>query len=1177
MKTKNLISLIAFAIALTFSNAQTQTIEITPGELVVKFYDNATSLQKAEIEEKYGLKKIRVVDNLKVVIYEIDEKNVINVMCMLGKEGIIEYSEPNYIQKNKSVPNDAYYNSQWYLSNIGMPGAWDKYTGSAITKVAVLDTGVNKLHSEISSKIASSGEWDYVDSDSDASDEGNNGHGSLIAGIIASQKNNAIGVAGIAENVGILPIRTANSIGDTDIINAALAVRRAVDNGCKIINYSSGGNGFSNTLFSAISYANDNNVLFICSAGNEGINNEVTHSYPSDFNLPNIISVASSDTSNNLSSFSNYGGTSVDIAAPGENIYNTGGGIYNLGYWSFDYGWDNWYQVNNSGYGFSWNSIYQGLFTSVDFWGYYASNSASSLVSPIVNCSGYRKTKIYLSVSGSIGTGDVLGLYSLTPSNTFNNIGYLGAGFTNTSYAYDSSPQLDFSNNNRISIYFTSDYYYNNYFGIKDVQVTGVPGTVAEASSLYKSNSGTSFSAPVVAGVAAVIMSQDPSLTHLQVKSIIMNTAKKNASMNGKTVSGGIVDANAAMQYITSVKAAQTITFGAITTKTYGDGDFALNAATSSGLSVSYSSSDTSVAAISGNTVSILGAGTATITAAQAGNSSYSAAANVQQTLTVNKKNLVIVADNKTKEMGQSDPILTYTSSGLLSGSSITGALSRTTGESVGTYNINLGTITAGNNYAISFNQGTFTISPAASIPAVITLTSPSGFIYDGNNKTYGVTVATPLVTAVPTTNIALNKSVTASSVYQDMFSNYSPNKIVNGSTQEQRPDPLTPGISDSGNYWLGKGSNETGYTMPAWLIIDLGQSASINHISILNIVNGVWNDRGSKDFNIQVSLDNSSYSAPITSGTLLRQNVSFQDYPLSTPVTARYVKMNITSAYGSYGSPGINEIKVMTQPVEQSNGTPLSFTAVYTGTGTTVYGPSSTAPKNAGSYRLEVACTDSSYYGTKTQEFTITPKSATVAAVAKTKVYGLADPTLTYTSSGLLGSDSISGALTRAAGENVGSYNILVGTLSAGGNYTLSYTGASLIITGNYSSWSSSFGMTGNNALQNADPDNDGKNNAAEYAFGGNPAISDQQVVSASPVLGGIKFVWLQRKEQGQVIYNPKTSTDLALSYSSWATVNSAESNPQPVGISTDYKQMEVVLPTSAGKGFLKIEANVQ
>ena len=280
------------------------------------------------------------------------------------------------------------------------------------------------------------------------------------------------------------------------------------------------------------------------------------------------------------------------------------------------------------------------------------------------------------------------------------------------------------------------------------------------------------------------------------------------------------------------------------------------------------------------------------------------------------------------------------------------------------------------------------------------------------------------------------------------MFSSYSPNKAVNGSTEEIRPDPLTPGVFESGNYWLGKGSNESGHTMPAWLIIDLGQSASINLISILNIVNGAWRDRGSKDFNIQVSLDNSSYSTPITSGTLLWQNTTFQNFPLSTPVVARYVKINITSTYGSISSPGINEIKVMTQPVEQSNGTPLSSTAVYTGTGVTVYGPSSIAPKNVGSYRLDVTCTDSSYSGTKTQEFSITPKSATVAAVAKTKIYGSADPSLTYSSSGLVGSDSLSGDLTRAAGENVGTYDILVGTLSAGANYTLSYTGASLGIT---------------------------------------------------------------------------------------------------------------------------------
>ena len=144
--------------------------------------------------------------------------------------------------------------------------------------------------------------------------------------------------------------------------------------------------------------------------------------------------------------------------------------------------------------------------------------------------------------------------------------------------------------------------------------------------------------------------------------------------------------------------------------------------------------------------------------------------------------------------------------------------------------------------------------------------------------------------------------------------------------------------------------------------------------------------------------------------------------------------------------------------------------------------------------------------------------------------------------------------------------------------NYTLLQPfGLSGSITTTIQSWLSTYGLTGQAAMAESDPDNDGKNNAAEYAFGGNPTTSDQQIVSASPVLGGIKFVWLQRKVQGQVTYNPKSSTNLALSYSLWTTLNSAESNPQPLGISTDYKQMEVVLPTSAGKGFLMIDANVQ
>jgi len=838
MKSKNLISFVVLIVILATQIARTQIIEITPGELIVRYKENATGLQKVEIEEKYGLSKIKDVEDLNVTLYQVDQNNVINIMCMIGKEGVIEYSEPNYVMKIKSVPNDIYYNSQWYLSNIGMPNAWNNYTGSTVTKVAIIDTGVNKLHNEIMSKLTAAGEWDYVDSDSDATDEGSTGHGSLIAGIVAAQKNNANGVAGIAENVAILPIRVGDSDGNVNMLNAAEAIRRAVDNGCRVINCSFAGPVYITTVYYAISYANDHNALVICAAGNESVNNEVTHSYPSDYDLPNIISVASSGASNNLSVFSNYGSTSVDLAAPGENIFNCGGGLYSLVYWGFDYGWDDWSQLNYSGFGFSWNSIYQGLFTSVDLWGYYSSNSTTYLTSPTVDCSGFKKTKVIINVGGNIGIGDVLGIYSLTSTNALNNIGYLRSGLTNSEYTYDSSAQMDLQGSNKLSILFTSDYYYNSYFGIKDVRVTGIPGTISMASSQYKTDSGTSFSAPLVSGVAAMLMSQNPNLSSLEIKSIIMNTAKKSASMTGKTVTGGILDANAAMQYVTSIKSTQTINFAAISAKTYGDAPFALSAIATSGLAVEYISSNINVASVSGGYLVVKGAGSAQITALQAGNSLYDATS-LTQTLYVSPKALTIVAN-------------------------------------------------------------------------------------------------------------------------------------------------------------------------------------------------------------------------PIT------------------------------------------------------------------------------------------------------------------------KNYGSVDPALTYSASGLVGADALSGGLSRNLGESVGTYSILLGTLSPGPNYTVSYTTASLTITPNYSSWASSFTLTGNNTLQSADPDNDGLNNAAEYAFGSNPLIPNGGSVSVSSLSGAIKCIWLQRKDHTQVAYFPKTASDLSLAFNAWSSLQSVLSSPQPTGLDSNYEQVEAVLPAGTGKCFMKVQAVV-
>jgi len=176
-----------------------------------------------------------------------------------------------------------------------------------------------------------------------------------------------------------------------------------------------------------------------------------------------------------------------------------------------------------------------------------------------------------------------------------------------------------------------------------------------------------------------------------------------------------------------------------------------------------------------------------------------------------------------------------------------------------------------------------------------------------------------------------------------------------------------------------------------------------------------------------------------------------------------------------------------------------------------------------------------------------------------------------------LLGTDAFTGSLTRAAGEAVGSYNILIGTLSAGSNYSISYFGASLAITANYLSWASSYGLSGSNALQSADPDNDGSNNAYEFAFYGNPLTPGSRSVSANVSAGVIKYVWFQRKDISQVTYTAKTGNDLTTAFSTWSAVSAVASYAQPTGIDSNYEQVEVVLPTSSGKGFLKVQADIK
>ncbi|WP_231387558.1 S8 family serine peptidase, partial [Dolichospermum circinale] len=243
---------------------------------------------------------------------------------------VTEFIEPNYIYKtvptdkttglgeilppendkepNSSLigPNDQYYSKQWNLHKIGIESAWTRSKGSGIT-VAVIDTGITKVRDLHETKFVKG--YDFVNDTEPAQDD--NGHGTHVAGTVAQSTNNSYGVAGVAYEANLMPLKVLNADGAGTVADIAEAIKFAADNGADVINMSLGGGGESQLMAEAINYAYNKGVTIIAAAGNENTNGV---SYPARY--PHVIGVAAFGSDGERASYSNYG-AGVDISAPG--------------------------------------------------------------------------------------------------------------------------------------------------------------------------------------------------------------------------------------------------------------------------------------------------------------------------------------------------------------------------------------------------------------------------------------------------------------------------------------------------------------------------------------------------------------------------------------------------------------------------------------------------------------------------------------------------------------------------------------------------------------------------------------------------------------------------------------------------------------------------------------------
>ena len=569
-----------------------------PGEIIVKYKNTKINLgtsagrtkalsfiETKSLEKKEDLRK----SNISVLRIK-DTKTVEQKVAELKKDPNVEYAQPNFQYYPTSIStDDTYKDNLWGLDNTGQsvnevsgindadidaPEAWavnEGTTGGVI--VAVIDDGVAYNHPDLSANM-----WDgasCVDENGGALGHCNHGydyedddttplptsgsHGTHIAGTIAAVKNNSKGIIGVAPNAKIMVIKS--SLTTAEIVNG---IGFAEYNGADIINASWGDNYTDGYDHYALDQALYDSIagfdgLFIAAAGNDAVNHDSGDlndmMYPAGFSvgssvgpgLDNIVVVAATDQDDNLASFSDYGVDSVDVGAPGVNIYST------EGYRVFDEDFEGLSPPEigtkfTQSLGNTWGTLSDGsnkvIFGDYLNLGDYQNNISSNIDSSAINLNNRPYSYLNFDIACDSESGyDGVILYLWDGSSWVARETYSGSGAFSEKISLSNFSVSDF----RFRFNWVTDE--SNIGGpysgcyIDDIKVIDS----SSSHEFYQYMNGTSMAAPHVAGLAALILGYKPNLLSAQVKDIILTSGDSLPSLNGKTITGKRINANQAL------------------------------------------------------------------------------------------------------------------------------------------------------------------------------------------------------------------------------------------------------------------------------------------------------------------------------------------------------------------------------------------------------------------------------------------------------------------------------------------------------------------------------------------------------------------------------------------------------------------------------------------------------
>ena len=305
-----------------------------PGQVLIKFKDGVSQAEKDNLLRSNRAQVVSKIDALGVLVLQVPQTAEEKVVTALSRNPHVEYAELDYIAEAFLVPNDTYFaGNQWGLENtkqvingvegvedadIDAPTAWDTTQGGVSgVRVAILDTGIDQNHEDLSAKIIDKVNDQKNFTDSSTIDD-LYGHGTHVGGIVAAVTNNNKGVAGGCPACQLMNGKVLDDSGSGAYSWIASGITWAADNNAKVINMSLGGPLPSRTLEKAVNYAWNHGVVVVAAAGNSG---DRTKTYPGSYR--NVIAVAATNNTDQKASFSSYGAKWVDVAAPGQDIFST--------------------------------------------------------------------------------------------------------------------------------------------------------------------------------------------------------------------------------------------------------------------------------------------------------------------------------------------------------------------------------------------------------------------------------------------------------------------------------------------------------------------------------------------------------------------------------------------------------------------------------------------------------------------------------------------------------------------------------------------------------------------------------------------------------------------------------------------------------------------------------------